>query len=204
MKSYKQYLAESKKVYEFKIKVAGEVPADFLKHIKTALAQYKVESCTKGNTSPIQETQSGFPSLKNVELTIFEVTTSYPATSLQVASAVSECAGVPLSHMIVRNLAEDAEQEEINNPPEGEGALLGKDCPTENNQDKAGEKQVMSFLKDLSKNPTTGTVYTGVNDVLLAKSAPVEKVAKEKTTTTGTVSAIGSTKTKLPDPRKGR
>jgi hypothetical protein len=204
MKSYKQYLAESKKVYEFKIKVAGEVPKDFVKHVKMALDQYKVESCSAGKSTPIQETQSGFPSLKNVELTVFEVTTSYPANSLQIASAISECSGVPTSHMIVRTVGEELE-DEINNGPEAEGALLGTDYPTENNQDKVGEKRLMSFLKDLSSNQTTGMAYTGVNDALLAKSVPVEKTAKAKQTKeTGTVSAIGSKAIKLPDPYKGR
>jgi hypothetical protein len=204
MKSYKQYLAESKKVYEFKIKVAGEVPKDFVKHIKMALDQYKVESCSAGKSTPIQETQSGFPSLKNVELTVFEVTTSYPANSLQIASAISECSGVPTSHMIVRTVGEELE-DEINNGPEAGGALLGTDYPTENNQDKVGEKRLMSFLKDLSSNQTTGMAHTGVNDALLAKSVPVEKTAKSKQTKeTGTVSAIGSKAIKLPDPYKGR
>lgn len=204
MKSYKQYLAESKKVYEFKIKVAGEVPKDFVKHIKMALDQYKVESCSAGKSSPIQETQAGFPSLKNVELTVFEVTTSYPANSQQVQSAISQCSGVPTSHMIVRTIGEDLE-DEINNGPEAKGALLGTDYPTEDHQDKVGEKRLMSFLKDISSTSTTGTAYTGVNDELLAKSAPAEKVAKAKETKeTGTVSAIGSKAIKLPDPYKGR
>lgn len=104
----------------------------------------------------------------------------------------------------MRTVGEDLE-DELNNGPEADGALLGKDYPTEDNQDKVGEKRLMSFLKDLSDTPTTGTVYTGVNDALLAKSAPTEKVAKTKLTKeTGTVSAIGSKAIKLPDPYKGR
>jgi hypothetical protein len=34
MKTFKEYLTESKKVYNFKIKVAGDLPEDFEKNLK--------------------------------------------------------------------------------------------------------------------------------------------------------------------------
>jgi len=37
MKTFKEYLTESKKVYSFKIKVAGEVPEKFEENLKSRL-----------------------------------------------------------------------------------------------------------------------------------------------------------------------
>ena len=37
MKTFKEYLAESKKVYSFKVKVAGELPEKFQETLKTHL-----------------------------------------------------------------------------------------------------------------------------------------------------------------------
>jgi hypothetical protein len=205
MKSFKEYLTESKKVYEFKIKVAGQCPKDMVGHIKNALSPYKVESCSAGKSTPIQETQEEFPSLKHVEITVFDVTTSYPVTSLQVQSLVSECSKLAPSNLIVRTLAE---QEEYNinhaNDVKSGKALLGTEYEKSNDQGLVGEKHMMNFLKELGKEKHTGEAVTGFNDELLAKKAPVEKQADMAAEKSGATSAIGSKKIKLPDPMKGR
>lgn len=205
MKSFKDYLIESKQVYEFKVKIAGDCPKDCAAKIKEALAQFKVESCSGGKSTPIQERQQDFPDQKNVSMTVFDVCTCYPATSAQIRDAVSAKAGVSLSNVLVRNLKEQ-EEDAINhaNDEKSGKAMLGTEYEASDNQDLIGGKRVMSFLKELSKtNNATGEVYDDANSELLAKSAPSEKV-KDTKDKIGTVSAIGSKKTKLPSPLKGR
>lgn len=202
MKSFTEYLAEGKKVYEFKVKVAGPCPKNMAGHIKNALAPYKVESCSAGKGTPIQETQEEFPSLKHVELTVFDVTTSYPVTSLQVQSVVAECAKLSTANLIVRTLAEQEEYNINHANDSASGALLGTEYAKSNNQDMVGEKHMMSFLKELGKTTHDGDAVTGYNDELLAKKAPVEKQAFDTASKSGTTSAIGSKKIKLPDPKK--
>lgn len=202
MKSFKEYLTESKKVYEFKLKVAGQCPKDMVGHIKNALAAYRVESCSAGKGTPIQETQEEFPSLKHVELTVFDITTSYPVTSTQVQSLVAECAGLSSANLIVRTLAEQ-EEYNINHANDAKsGALLGTEYEKSNHQGLVGEKHMMSFLKELNKTKHTGEAVTGYNDELLAKKAPVDKTATAAASKSGATSAIGSKKIKLPDPMK--
>jgi ABC-type phosphate/phosphonate transport system substrate-binding protein len=41
MKPFTEYLAESKKIYNFKVKVAGELPEAFQENLKTALDRCK-------------------------------------------------------------------------------------------------------------------------------------------------------------------
>lgn len=173
MKSFKEYLTESKKVYEFKVKVAGDCPKDCTKKIKEALAQYSVASCSGGKSTPIQESNVDFPELKNVGMTVFDVCTNYPATSVQVRNAVSTILKKTLSEIKVRNLAEELETEINNQYAEKSGeTLLGKDYPTDGAQEAVGEKRVENFLKELSKTKHNMTQYEGVNDELLAKSEP--------------------------------
>ena len=173
MKSFKEYLTESKKVYEFKVKLAGDCPKDSSAKIKAALQQFKVASVSSGKSTPIQETQTDFPELKNVSMTVFDVTTDYPATSLQVRSMVSEHSGISASSVKVKSLAEEAEYEINHQHDEKSGkALLGTDYEASNNQDLVGEKHAMQFLKELNKEKTNGTQYTGVNDNLLASGMP--------------------------------
>lgn len=198
MKTFTEYLTESKKVYEFKIKIAHDVEGASAK-IKQALAKYKVESCSAGKRAPIQETVSDFPEHKNVNVTVFDVTTAYPANSAQIRAAVSETLGLTESCVKVRTPGEEAECDlnHANDSKSGE-ALLGKDYAAENNQDLVGEKQKMSLLKELGKTKHAQEQYKGVNDELLAKSVPSEKSEGPAAKAAKNNSLIGSHKAKLP------
>lgn len=182
MKSFNEYLTESKRVYEFKIKLAGDCPKDCATKIKEALATFKVENCSKGKGIPIAENHEDFPGIKNVGVTIFDVCLAYPATSLQVKVALGNGLKVSESQLNVRNLKE---QEELvinhqNDKKSGE-ALLSKDYKDgADGQKLVGEKHAMSLLKELNKVGHQGlTQYKGVNDEILAKSVPAEKAKKK-------------------------
>ena len=179
MKSFKEYLLESKQTYDFKIKVAGDCPEDCAAKIKEALSTYKVESCSNGKRTPITEKQIDFPQLENVGVTVFDVTLSYPTTSIQVREAVANKLNIVPANIRVRN---DQEEEELalnheHDELTGE-SLLEKDLEEVDGQKLVGTKHAMSLLKELGKNKTTGTQYKGTNDKLLAKKAPSEKPAK--------------------------
>jgi len=179
MKSFKEYLLESKQTYDFKIKIAGDCPEDCVTKIKEALSTYKVESCSNGKRTPITEKQIDFPQLENVGVTVFDVTLSYPTTSVQVREAVANKLNIVPANIRVRN---DQEEEELalnheHDELSGE-SLLEKDLEEVNGQKLVGTKHAMSLLKELGKNKTTGTQYKGTNDKLLAKKAPSEKPAK--------------------------
>ena len=109
MKTYREYLTESKKSYEFKVKIAGEQKKEYCEGIKKALAQFKVESCSTGKSIPIQETQIDFPEKQNVGVTIFDVTLSYPATAPQIREMVANQLGLTPCCVKVRNLKEEEE-----------------------------------------------------------------------------------------------
>lgn len=204
MKSFKEYLVESKQVYEFKVKIAGDCPKDCSMQIKRALSKFEVTNCSGGKSTPIQETQVDFPNHKNVAVTIFDVATSYPATSNELRDLISQHSPIPLSCIKVLNLKEQEELElnQENDEPTGE-ALIEKDYEKSNNQDVVGDKKVSNLLKELGKTKTQGEQYKGVNDKLLAKKAPVEKSSTVKTEKkSGTSSTLS--KVSNPDPRKGK
>ena len=175
MKSFKEYLTESKKVYEFKVKIAGKCPTDCSKQIKAALAPYNVTSVSAGKRTPIQEHQADFPEHKNVEMTIFEIATDYPVTSPQVRDLLANVLGKPLSTVKVKTEAEEFEHaiNHENDSSSGESLLTKKELEdVPGGQDMVGEKHTMSLLKELNKTKKAGEQYTGVNDEILASGAP--------------------------------
>lgn len=199
MKSFKQYLSESTKVYEFKVKIAGDCPSDCSSKIKAALAQFHVASVSSGKSTPIQERQAEFPEHKNVNMTIFDVTAHYPATSKQVRDMVSDRLGIALNSVKVKNQFEELEYEINHEHDEKSGkALLGTDYEQTNHQDVVGDKRKMSFLASISKEKHEGKEYSGVNDELFPKAAKVKAQAEMATETKAGKSVVGSSKVKLP------
>jgi len=172
MKSFKEYLTESKKVYEFKIKIAGNCPKDCVAKIKEALACYKIESCSSGKSTPITEKQVDFPKLENVGVTIFDVTLCYPTNNVQVREAVADKLKVASSTIRVRNMAEEEELAINHQFDEKTGeSVLNKDYETSNNQSLVGEQYVMNFLKGLTQEKKTGHAVEGANEKLFPKQA---------------------------------
>lgn len=199
MKSFKEYLSESKKVYEFKIKIAGDCPKDCSSKIKSALSQFSCSSCSGGKSTPIQESHADFPELRNTSITTFEVATTYPATSNQIRDAVANSLQKTLSEIRVRNPQEERENE-INHQHHNKTgeSLLEKDYEDSNNQELVGEKKISSFLKELSKTHKEPEQYTGVNDALTPTKAPKAKKAKVQSEKINNTSPVGSRKVKLP------
>lgn len=208
MKSFKQHLLESKQSYEFKVKIAGEPADEQLDKLKGSLDRFVVELFQRSTRTPIQETQVDFPEHHNISVTTYDIKLSYPATSFQVRQLAADALGLSECCIKVRNLKEVEEQELNHKYDEKSGeALLGKDYDKENNQHLAGQSSVMSLLKELNKYKHQGEQYKGVNDQLLAKKAPTEKVAKVTSKydkSIGTTSAIGSKQVTLPTAKLGK
>ena len=202
MKSFKEYLIESKQTYDFKIKIAGECPEKCAESIKAALSKYQVDSISKGTRTPIQETHFDFPEEKNVEVTTFEVCLNYPVNSTEVLSAVASVLNKTEATIRVRNPEEEAEMllNHANDEASGEALLEKPELEEVDGQKLVGDKHTMSLLKELNKDKKALEQYKGVNDKILAKKVPAEKSAKA-TKASVAKSPLGAVSN--PDPRKG-
>lgn len=207
-KSFKEYLLESKQNYEFKIKIVGDVDKEQADKLESALVRFKVESFSEGKRTPIQKSQVDFPDYENTEVTIFDVSLAYPATSNQLRDIVAAALDITHDEVKIRNTKEQ-EEDELNakyeqNNLSGE-ANLGKPYDKSDHQDIVGDKHTMSLLKELNKTKKTGTQYKGVNDKILAKKSPVDKTPTVKTgKSTKPLSPVGSIQNKIPSPIKGK
>lgn len=163
MKTFVEHLQESKKVYSFKIGIAGDLPENFENTMETALQKYNVVKMTAGKRTPIQERPLDFPQLKNMNVTYYEVDLSYPTTVQVLQEYVGQCCGVKQSHVIVRNPNEPQElyQQETT---EGEyvAKLTVEDMGGETAQDRVGTNRVMNLLKELeTARKERGNNYVG-------------------------------------------
>jgi phosphoketolase len=152
MKSFTEYLIESKKTYAFKVKVAGELPEGFAENLKTAMTKFSIANLSKGKRSPIQEVQLDFPELKNESVTVFELEVHYPTTPQVLQAYIGEVCKCSEQRLRVRSANEPSEHyEEVMKEKDTEykSLLQTEEIESESAQDKVGDKYISTFLKDL-------------------------------------------------------
>lgn len=88
MKLFNEYLAESVKEYKFKVKLAMKAEPELMDVIERVLGKYDVKDITSPKTTPIQEHPMDFQNLRNSEVSIFEITLTYPSTPQIVHSEI--------------------------------------------------------------------------------------------------------------------
>lgn len=85
MKKLSQYLAESEKTFDYRIKIVGDVPADFVRAFKEKLKKFDPVRISDAKTTPILARPTDFPAHTNQRVTILDCTFRYPAIPPQIA-----------------------------------------------------------------------------------------------------------------------
>ena len=159
MSTFKDYLTESAKSYDYKIKVAGPLADGFSSKMETALQKFEVAKMSAGKSTPIQSLPLDFPALSNESVTIFDVTTNYPASVREMKEYIADYMKISPAHVVVRKPGEPTEeyqeQMQVAKNSEYKNKLLDiemSDSPEVKSEDYHSSEANMSLLKELMKN----------------------------------------------------
>jgi len=167
MKSLKQYIAESVHLYEYTIKIAGEVDKNFLDLFKYNLKKFDPVELSEPTTTPIQKNPYGFPNLQNVPVTIIKGKFRYPATEPMVQQ-IAQLLGYQVDYVRVVstnfndgiNVENDAYENQMKESP-----LLTKDemgsAPGAKEASKAYGDSYLSSIKAQDKDSKIDIPYAG-------------------------------------------
>jgi hypothetical protein len=84
MKHFKEYLAENERVYNYRIKIAGDTPRDVIKALEEKLQQFDIVSITAPKITPVMARLADFPAIENESCTHMDVEFRYPAIEPQI------------------------------------------------------------------------------------------------------------------------
>lgn len=178
MKTFKQYLMENIKEYKFRVKYAGTLTDAQLDRIEIALGKYNLKDMTKPKVTPIQEHPMDFQTMKNSEVTIMDISITYPSTVDMLRQELVDYAGLPGSHVMVSNPNdpnEVAREEYVEDMGKDYVPALGtpelKDPVEIKASEHFGDEYNANFLKDLANNKETPTVSLA--------TAYADEIAKE-------------------------
>lgn len=153
MKQFKQYLYQSSKQYDFKIKVAGDLTAEQEKTMESLLNKFQVSRFKKIGKTPIQEMPLDFPKIKNAEVSIYEAVLDYPTTAWELHEYLSSNVGITKDSMVVRKPNEPLEMYQEPHEKRTEPLLTDgeyKESPNAQFEEYYGDKYNSGFVKELN------------------------------------------------------
>lgn len=171
MKPFAHYLAESTKTFDYRIKICGEVDAEFLKNFKEQLKKFDPAEISTPKTTPVQAKPADFPGQTNQRVTIIDGSFRYPATPPQIQQMAELC-GVTADHICINDLhwSEGMDQELLGIKDENSPAVLQKDYPADSAEQKRLKKEYEDGNQQVVRNSAADAKWT----VAGGKTPPAE------------------------------
>jgi hypothetical protein len=158
MKSLKQYLAESEKTYNFRLRTVADMSDEQLKKLESHLARYNVESVSSPKTSIIQRSPAGFGDIGPSAVSTMEIVTHLPCTPNVMQEEVAAATGIHIGAIRVYNEGEFIDEEEdLENTTDDEVKSVLADADYSEaekveHKDNFGNEFVSNFVKNLPKS----------------------------------------------------
>jgi len=159
MKSLKQYLAESEKTYEFRLRSLNEISDEHMDRIEAHMKKYNMESMSSPKKT-IMHKPRGFADVGAQEVYMYDFSTKLPATPHTLHEEIAGICGISLGHMIVNNMNEAEELWEVEEESDEESTSILADADYSeaekiNAEDHYGDKFNEKMVKDAKSKELT-------------------------------------------------
>lgn len=172
MKNFATYLAESEKTFAYRIKIVGDVDADFMQTFREKLKKYEPVKVGEVKKTPIQSQPAGFANFPNQPVNIMDVEFRYPATPPQITQMAELC-GLEPDRLCMNDLHwSEGMDRELLGIQEQNQDLLTTPYPANSKEQKELSKDyaAVGVDKQVVKNSAEDAVWT----VAGGKTKPAE------------------------------
>lgn len=197
MKNFQQYLAESERTYNYRIKFVGDAAPGFLGALEEKLKQFDIVRISRPKTTPIQLNPADFPALENERVTSIDVEFRYPAIEPQIQQLAQLLGFNPNNIRMLTTPYEDSmttEKERVE--AENKDLLTDTDFPADTKEQKALKQDYSAdpYQHAVLKNAYRSdfTVAGGktpaaktTNDLPMGNDSPMTKVKRPPRPATG-------------------
>jgi hypothetical protein len=197
MKNFQEYLAESQRTYNYRIKIVGDVDPALIKMLEEKLKQFDPVKVSAVKKTPIQLKPADFPAAANESVSAMDCEFRYPAIEPQIQQ-IAQLLGLDPNRVRMLTVPyEDSmmdEKEKI--ADENKDLLTDTDYPAPDAEQKALSKDYSAAPHDhaVLKNAYRSefTVAGGktppartTNDLPMGTSSPMTKVKRPPRPATG-------------------
>jgi hypothetical protein len=150
MKPFAQYLTESTKTFDYRIKIVGDVPGPFMKDFKEKLKQFDPITISDPKTTPVLSKPAGFPAFTNERVHMIDVCFRYPATPQQIQE-MAKVLGLDPNRLAVvqRDWANSMDKELLGIESQNSPDVLTKALPPTDADQKKLKKEYASGNQQL-------------------------------------------------------
>ena len=196
MKNFQQYLAESERTYNYRIKIVGDIAPDFIKQLEEKLAQFDIVKISRPKSTPVQLKPADFPKHSNDSVTSMDVEFRYPAIEPQIKQIAQLLMMDPNRIIMLTTPHEEGMDSERERVAAQNKDLLDSDYPADTPEQKAliadysapyDEHAVLknTYRSDFTvaggKTPPAKTT----NDLPMGNNSPMTKVKRPPRPATG-------------------
>jgi hypothetical protein len=147
MKKFNEYLAESQRVYNYRIKIVGDVPTGFIKALEEKLKQFDPAKVSAVKTTPVQLNPAEFPAYSNERVSHMDCEFRYPAIEPQIQQ-IAQLLGLDPNRirMLTVPYEDSMNKERVDVEEQNQDLLTDTDYP-------APDKEQKALSKDYSTGP---------------------------------------------------
>ncbi len=197
MKTFAHYLTESEKTFDYRIKIVGDLPGDFVKEFKTRLKKFDPVEISEVKRTPILASPRGFEAFPNEAVNMMDVVFRYPAIPPQIQQ-IAQLLGLDPDRICVNELhwAEGMDRELMGIEEQGD-PLLNTAYPPDTKEQKDLKKDYSAVGRDkqVVRNSAEDAVWTvaggktppaeTTNDLPMGVKSPMSTVKRPPRPATG-------------------
>lgn len=194
MKTFAQYLTESEKTFDYRIKILGDVPTNFIRDLKDQLKKFEPVKISEPKKTPVLSKPLDFPNFSNESVTMMDATFRYPATPPQLEQMVRLLGVDPDRVCMVQRDYDDGIDRELAGI-ETQKDLLTTDYPADNAEQKKLKKDHADGNQQVVKNSADAAKWTvaggktppaeTTNDLPMGVKSPMSAVKRPPKPATG-------------------
>jgi hypothetical protein len=197
MKKFNEYLAESQRVYNYRIKIVGDVPSGFVKALEEKLKQFDPAKISDVKTTPVQLNPAEFPAYNNERVSHMDCEFRYPAIEPQIQQ-IAQLLGLDPNRirMLTVPYEDSMNKERVEVDEQNKDLLTDTDYPAPNKEQKALSKDYSTgpydhaVLKNAYKSNFTVAggktpPATTTNDLAMGDTSPMSTIKRPARPLTG-------------------
>ena len=178
MKNFAQYLAESERTYNYRIKIVGDLPTGFMNELKSKLAQFDPLKIGDIKSTPIQTKPADFPAFENEKVNSFDCEFRYPAIEPQIKQ-FARIIGLDENKIVMQTIKFDENNDDYSKKLEDqpESLLADTDFPEPDAKQKELSKNYSADpfeKKDLVNGDTFSNAYRSNFEIAGGKTRKAE------------------------------
>jgi hypothetical protein len=153
MRSLKQYIFESRHIYDVTIHIVGDVDSKWVDLFKQNLKKFDPVELTGPTTTPIQPNPYGFPDFANESVTILKGQFRYPATEPMIKQMARLLKFDENRVRVLNSEYADGVDQEVDKLEKqlDDSPLLGKDYPNDEKAKAAAKAYGESYLSSIKE-----------------------------------------------------